>query len=92
MVREYGVRERRALHFITNDSKRVQVGCEKGCRFYLWCSRLENSDVVQIKTCLDDHLCTKIYENNLVSVKYLTELMVTESGKILNGRSKICRR
>nr|XP_017225113.1 PREDICTED: uncharacterized protein LOC108201329 [Daucus carota subsp. sativus] len=72
-VREYDVRERRALHFITNDNDRVQVGCEKGCRFYIWCGKLRDAQAVQIKTLLDDHLCTKPYYNNLISVKFLTE-------------------
>lgn len=64
----------RNLHFITNVSDRFQVGCEKGCRFYLWCSKLQNEETVQIKTCLDDHLFTKPYQNHLVTFKYLTEL------------------
>ncbi|XP_074355322.1 uncharacterized protein LOC141694472 [Apium graveolens] len=73
-VRDYGISERRALHFITNDAKRARVGCEKWCTFYLWCSRLEGGEAVQIKTCQPDHLCTKPYHNRLVSVKYLTEM------------------
>lgn len=72
-VKEYGIKERRKVHFITNDNDRIQVGCEPGCRFYIWCSKIKGSDEAQIRVMLDDHLCTKPYQNNLVSVKYLTE-------------------
>lgn len=74
VVREYDIRERRAIHFIKNDQHRCQVGCENGCSFYLWCSKLPNEEAVQVKTCLDDHQCTKPYHNTLISVKYLTQL------------------
>ncbi|KAK1357405.1 hypothetical protein POM88_050661 [Heracleum sosnowskyi] len=75
VVRAYSIRERRALHFIKNEKSRCQVGCESGCSFYLWCSKLPNEEAMQVKTCLDhDHQCTKPYHNTLISVKYLTEL------------------
>lgn len=73
-VRDYGLKERRAVHFITNDANRCAVGCEDKCPFYIWCSKLRNTEVVQIKTLLDDHLCTKPYQNQLATVKYLTEV------------------
>lgn len=73
VVREYGIRERRAIHFIINDLDRVHVGCKKSYRFYIWCSKLKNAEAIQIKTLLDNHLCTKPYRNTLVSMKYLIE-------------------
>lgn len=73
-MRDYGIKERRGIKFLTNDAKRAQVVCETGCPFYIWCSRIKDSENVQIRTLVDNHLCTKPYINNLASVKYLTEV------------------
>ncbi|XP_074357152.1 uncharacterized protein LOC141696904 [Apium graveolens] len=73
MVREYGIKERRSVKFGANDPKRCQVKCEDGCPFYIWVRKKMDSEVVEIRTLLNDHLCTKPYKNKLASVKYLAE-------------------
>lgn len=59
---------------MTNDKNRCQVVCDSDCSFYIWCRKDKNSDNCTIKTLTDEHLCTKPYNNKLVTVKYLTEL------------------
>ncbi|KAL8089715.1 hypothetical protein AgCh_039267 [Apium graveolens] len=71
-VRQYGLNERRAVYFAKNDSQRWKVICEEGCPFYIWCTRIKNSENVQIKTLEDNHNCTKPYMNKHATVKYLT--------------------
>ncbi|WOH15202.1 hypothetical protein DCAR_0934739 [Daucus carota subsp. sativus] len=73
-VREYGIKERRGVQFITSDASRCQVCCETDCRFYIWCSKDKDSDNCTIKTLFPEHNCTKPYSNKLASVKYLTEV------------------
>lgn len=73
-VRDYGIAERRAVLFYHNDQDRCQVVCEKKCPFYIWCRRIRDEETVEIRTLVDEHLCTKPYNNKLASVKYLTEL------------------
>lgn len=74
VVRDYGIAERRAVQFLTNDNERCQVICEGKCPFYIWCSKVKDSNNVEIRTLVNDHLCTKPYHNKLASVKYLTEI------------------
>lgn len=74
IVREYGLKERRAIYFVKNDARRCQVICEENCPFYIWCCKDKNSENVQITTLVDEHLCTKPYHNKLATVKYLTQL------------------
>ena len=73
-VIDYGIAERRAVQYSHNDIYRCQVVCEKNCPFYIWCKRIRGEETVQIRTLVDEHLCTKPYKNKLASVKYLTEL------------------
>lgn len=73
-VRDYGIHERRAVQFNHNDIDRAQVVCEEKCPFYIWCRRLQDSETVEIRTLVDEHLCTKPYINKLASVKYLAEV------------------
>ena len=73
-VTDYGLSERRAVQFNTNDPHRAQVVCETKCPFYIWCSRIKDSETVEIKTLVNEHLCTKPYNNKLASVKHLTEI------------------
>ena len=72
-IRQYGLNDRRAVYFAKNDSQRCQVICEEGCPFYIWCTRIKNSENVQIKTLVDKHTCTKPYTNKHATVKYLTK-------------------
>lgn len=72
--RNYGVRERRGVQFVINDSKRCQVCCEGDCPFYIWCSRDKDSESCTIKTLVDNHLCTKPYTNKMATVRYLCEV------------------
>lgn len=74
VVRDYGIAERRKVKLNTNDTDRCQVICEGKCPFYIWCSKVKNSDSVEIRTLVDERLCTKPYHNKLASVKYLTEV------------------
>lgn len=73
-VVEYGLADRRALQYSHNDQDRCQVVCEKNCPFYIWCSRIKDEETVEIRSLVNEHLCTKPYNNKLASVKYLTEL------------------
>ena len=73
LVREYGIKERRAVKLHANDVNRCQVKCEPGCPFYIWVRKKRDSDMVEIRTLITDHLCTKPYKNKLASVKYLVE-------------------
>ncbi|XP_074346458.1 uncharacterized protein LOC141685244 [Apium graveolens] len=73
-VRTYGVSERRAVQFITNDARRCQVSCEAKCPFYIWCSRDKDGHACTIKTLVDTHLCTKPYNNKMANVQYLVEV------------------
>lgn len=73
-VRDYDIHERRAVQFNTNDQFRCQVVCENKCPFYIWCRKLKESKTVEIRTLVDEHLCTKPYNKKLASVKYLTEV------------------
>lgn len=43
-VREYGIKERRGVKFVTSDASNCQVCCEAECRFYIWCSKDKDSD------------------------------------------------
>ncbi|KAL8098301.1 hypothetical protein AgCh_031170 [Apium graveolens] len=47
VVRLYGIIERRALKFTTNDKLRCKVVCEDKCPFYIWCSKIWGSDKVK---------------------------------------------
>ena len=71
-MREYGIKERRAVKLCANDPNRCQVKCEAWCPFYIWVRRKLDSEMVEIRTLLNDHICTKPYKNRLASVKYLT--------------------
>ena len=73
-VREYGIKDRRGVQFVTNDAQRCQVCCEADCRFYIWCSKDKNSESCTIKTLFPEHNCTKPYTNKLASVKYLSKV------------------
>lgn len=75
MVREYEIKERRVIKFGANYANRCQVKCVPGCPFYIWVKRKAYSDMVEIRTLFNDHLCTKPYKNKLDSVKYLVELV-----------------
>lgn len=86
MEREYGIKERRAIRFGANDPNRCQVKCEPGCPFYIWVIRKADSDMVEIRTLLNDHLCTKPYKNKLTSVKYLAEQYGERIRKIPHGK------
>ncbi|XP_074330150.1 uncharacterized protein LOC141667524 [Apium graveolens] len=72
-LRQYGLNDRRAVYFVKNDSQRCQIICEQGCPIYIWCTRIKDSENVQIKTLVDNHCCTKPYTNKHAIVKYLTE-------------------
>lgn len=72
-VRRYGLEDRRAVHFVTNEPDRCQVKCETGCPFRIWVRRQNQSEIVEIRTLVNEHLCTKPYKNKFASVKYLTE-------------------
>ncbi|KAL8112935.1 hypothetical protein AgCh_020304 [Apium graveolens] len=73
-VRQYGIRDRKGIQFVTSDSKRCQVCCEADCKFYIWCSKDKDGENCTIKTLVNEHNCTKPYSNRLASVKYLTEI------------------
>lgn len=68
------MKERRGIYFVKNDAQRCQVICEENCPFYIWCCKDKNSEYVQIKTLVDEHLCTKPYHNKIATVKYLAQL------------------
>ena len=74
VMRDYALKERRAIIFVTNDPVRCQVKCENGCPFHVWVTKLQDSGAVEIRALRDDHLCTKPYKNRLASVKYLTDI------------------
>ena len=59
VVRQYGVRDRRGIQFVTSDTKRCQVCCEADCKFYIWFSKDKDSDNCTIKTLVNEHNCTK---------------------------------
>lgn len=71
-VRQYGIRDRWAIQFVTNDPKRCQVYCEADCKFYIWCSKDNDSENCTIKTLFTEHNRSKPYRKKLASVKYLT--------------------
>lgn len=50
VVRQYGVKERRGVQFVTNDAKRCYVCCETDCKFYIWCSKDKDGENFTIKT------------------------------------------
>lgn len=72
-VRSYGLEERRGVHFVCNEPDRAHVKCEIGCPFRIWVRRQKKTEIVEIKTLVTEHLCTKPYKNKLASVKYLVE-------------------
>ena len=74
LVRQYGLEERREVQFVTNDKNRCQVVCATDCSFYIWCSKDKDSENCTIKTLVDEHKCTKPYNNKLATVKHLNEL------------------
>lgn len=47
--------------------------CETGCPFRIWVRRQKQSEIVEIKTLVNDHLCNKPFKNKLASVKYLAQ-------------------
>ena len=71
-VKEYGIKERRAVKFCVNDPNTCQVKCEPGCPFYTWVRKKRCSEMVEIRTLLNDHVHTKPDKNRLTSVKFLT--------------------
>lgn len=74
VVREYGVKYRRAICFGHNDRKRCQVRCEDKCPFYIWATKIEGTEAVQVRSFKSEHLCSKPYQNKMATVKYLTDL------------------
>lgn len=74
VMKDYGIYERRAIKFKYNDLDRAQVVCENKCSFYIWCRKKKKSSYDEIRTLVNEHLCTNPYHNKIASVKYLTDL------------------
>ncbi|XP_063946815.1 uncharacterized protein LOC135151687 [Daucus carota subsp. sativus] len=71
-VKQYGLDERRGVHFVCNEPDRAHVKCDSGCPFRIWVRRQQQSEIVEIKTLVNEHLCSKPFTNKLASVKYLS--------------------
>lgn len=73
-VRQYGLEETRAVHFVCNEPDRAHVKCESGCPFRIWVRKEKDNEVVAIRTLVNQHLCSKPFKNKLASVKYLAQI------------------
>ncbi|KAK8510032.1 hypothetical protein V6N11_029034 [Hibiscus sabdariffa] len=71
VCRQYSLVNQLGINFKHNDKDRVDVRCKEGCPFRIWASKMPDKMTVQIKSIVDEHSCSKIFENKFASVELL---------------------
>ncbi|CAN1330889.1 hypothetical protein LINPERPRIM_LOCUS35131 [Linum perenne] len=69
-VRSYSIVSKRPLKFKRSDKRRVQVVCQPGCKWNIWCAK--TNEGVQIKTCdLKHEGCVLTFQNKFGDHHYI---------------------
>ncbi|KAL4320047.1 hypothetical protein GQ457_18G015050 [Hibiscus cannabinus] len=69
--RQYSLVNHFGNDFKHNDRERLDVKCKEGCPFRIWASKMPDKTTVQIKSIVNEHNCSKIFENKFASVERL---------------------
>ncbi|XP_024198731.1 uncharacterized protein LOC112202062 [Rosa chinensis] len=73
-IRERAIRDSWEVYFIINDRKRLRAICKsQDCPFELYASRMQHDESLMIKTYEPEHKCTRVFDNSMLSAKYLTK-------------------
>ncbi|XP_024156583.1 uncharacterized protein LOC112164579 [Rosa chinensis] len=73
-IRERAIRDGWEVYFIKNERKRVRAICKsQDCPFELYASRMQHEESLMIKTYEPEHKCTRVFDNSMLSAKYLTK-------------------
>ncbi|CAN0884799.1 hypothetical protein LINGRAHAP2_LOCUS14945, partial [Linum grandiflorum] len=76
-VKNYSINSRRQVRFRQSDRKRVQVVCQDGCPWNLWCAPTANG--VQITSCCLTHQnCTLPFGNKFGDYHYIAKRYLDE--------------
>lgn len=59
--------------YVTDDLKRLQIVCGKGCPFKMWAMYIKENDSWHIRTLFNEHNSVWSYINKHVIVKYLVD-------------------
>ncbi|CAN1141720.1 hypothetical protein LINPERPRIM_LOCUS25647 [Linum perenne] len=71
-VKNYSIRSKRQIRFKRSDKKRVQVVCQTGCPWNLWCAPTSNG--VQITSCCLRHdSCILNFDNKFGDYHYIAK-------------------
>ncbi|KAM5552368.1 hypothetical protein ABKV19_026961, partial [Rosa sericea] len=74
VIRERAIRDGWEVYFIKNDRRRVRAICKaQDCPFELYASRMQHEESLMIKTYEPKHKCTRVFDNSMLSAKYLTK-------------------
>lgn len=76
-IRERAIQDGWEVVFIKSDKQRVRVICKAdNYPDELFASKMHLEDTLQIKTYIPEHNCSRVFDNNMVSAKYLSKQFV----------------
>ncbi|GAA0161696.1 hypothetical protein LIER_17950 [Lithospermum erythrorhizon] len=79
VIREYAVTTKKPLKFVKNEPKSIHVKCiQEDCDFYVFCSQINKSKDLSIKTVDVNHTCGTSMKIPTISVKWLTKKYVNK--------------
>ncbi|KAK8618216.1 hypothetical protein V6N13_132217 [Hibiscus sabdariffa] len=79
-VRQYEIKNRIDVKFKRTCNKKVQVVCKEGCPWYIWASRVDPKDKMnmtwQIKSYIGNHTCMMGFKNRNATYKWLAKTYI----------------
>lgn len=76
-IRERAIQDGWEAVFIKSDKQRIRVICKAdNCPYELFASKMHLENTLQIKTYIPEHNCSRVFDNSMVSAKYLSKQFV----------------
>lgn len=72
VVRTYAIHTGVGLKMMKNDNKRIRFKCKPGCEWEIYAASMKNKDTWEVRTIIDKHLCSREFNNKLLSAKWLS--------------------